>query len=65
IPVRQNLFWSAADWLAGCTLIYCALFGIGKLILGEPALGITLLVAASVCAGFIFWDLQRRGWEEN
>ncbi|MGH9508829.1 MAG: sodium:solute symporter family protein [Terriglobales bacterium] len=65
IPVRQNLFWSAADWLAGCTLIYCALFGIGKLILGDPALGITLLVAASACAGFIFWDLQRRGWEEN
>jgi Na+/proline symporter len=64
-PSRQNLFWSGADWLAGCALIYCALFGIGKLLLGDVTTGAGLLIAAAACGGFIFWDLQRRGWEEN
>jgi Na+/proline symporter len=65
VPSQQNLLWSAADWLAGCALIYCALFGIGKLILGDVLTGAALLVAGTACAGFIFWDLERRGWEEN
>ncbi len=64
VPSRQNLLWSAADWLAGCALIYCALFGIGKLVLGESRVGGALLLAGAACATFIFWDLERRGWEE-
>ncbi len=64
-PSQQNLLWSAADWLAGCALIYCALFGIGKLILGDLLTGAALLILGTACAGFIFWDLERRGWEEN
>ncbi len=63
-PSRQNLLRSAADWIAGCGLIYCALFGIGKLVLGQALAGAALLLAGVACAAFIFWDLQRRGWEE-
>ncbi|PYX92236.1 MAG: sodium:proline symporter [Acidobacteria bacterium] len=59
----QSLLWSAADWIAGCALIYCALFGIGKLIFGDWVLGVELLLGAVVCVIFIFWDLNRRGWE--
>lgn len=62
-PSRQSLGWSAADWLAGCALIYCALFGIGKLIFGHTLAGLGLLACAALAAWFIFWDLERRGWE--
>ena len=59
----QSLLWSAADWVAGCGLVYSALFGIGKLIFGQVFAGATLLVVGAGCAGFIFWDLERRDWE--
>jgi len=60
---EQSLLWSTADWLAGCAMIYCSLFGIGNIILGSPMLGIGLLAVAALCGLFIFWDLNRRGWE--
>jgi len=62
-PARQNLLWSAADWIAGCGLIYSSLFGIGYIIFGHAGKGIVLLATATVCATFIFWDLGRRGWD--
>jgi hypothetical protein len=46
-------------------MIYCALFGIGTLILADATTGLLLILAAAACGAFIFWDLQRRGWEEN
>jgi Na+/proline symporter len=60
---RQSLAWSAADWAAGCGLIYLALFGTGKIIFGDYLTGVIMLFAAAGCAYFIFWDLGRRGWE--
>jgi len=60
---KQNLMWSAADWIAGCALIYCSLFGIGFIIFAHVGKGIALLATAALCATFIFWDLGRRGWE--
>jgi SSS family solute:Na+ symporter len=62
-PSKQSLGWSAADWVAGCALVYCALFGIGRLILGPVWLGLVLLAIAALCTFFLFWDLNRRGWE--
>jgi Na+/proline symporter len=62
-PSKQSLGWSAADWVAGCALIYCALFGIGRLLLGPVWVGAVLLAVAALCLGFLFWDLNRRGWE--
>jgi Na+/proline symporter len=35
------------DWLLGCVLIYAALFGVGKLIFGEWALGAATLAVAA------------------
>jgi Na+/proline symporter len=60
---KQSLLWSAADWIAGCGLIYSSLFGIGYIVFGHPQTGIPLLMIAAVCAIFIFWDLSRRGWD--
>jgi len=50
------------DWAVGIVMIYATLFGTGKIILGEMALGVTLLFIAAGCLTFIMWDLNRRGW---
>lgn len=59
----ESLGWSLADWGAGCALIYGALFGVGKVIFQEYAVGLLLLLGALLAAGFIYWDLSRRGWQ--
>jgi hypothetical protein len=58
----QSLLWAAADWIAGCGMIYCALFGIGSLIFGHSLRAVLLLSLGAACAWFIYWDLNRRGW---
>jgi Na+/proline symporter len=60
---ERQLVVSALDWLAGCALVYFALFGIGRLALGQTGWGVVLLVLAAGCLGFILWDLRRRNWE--
>ena len=51
------------DWIAGCVLVYGALFGVGKLLLHETLPGLVLLVVAAVAGGVIYRDLSRRGWQ--
>ena len=58
----QDGWHNALDWAAGCILIYGALFGSGKLILGETVLGLALLAAAAAGGIIIYVDLSRRGW---
>jgi len=57
--VRSNAF----NWLMGCLLVYCTLFGIGKLIFGEIGFGVLFLAVAALAGYLIFWDLSRRGWQ--
>jgi SSS family solute:Na+ symporter len=49
-------------WLAGCVMIYGALFGTGKLIFGDYPLGMGMLAAAAGAGYFIYRNLNRRGW---
>jgi Na+/proline symporter len=51
------------DWAAGCVMIYAALFGVGKVIFGDLALGAGLVVVAAAAGAFIYQDLNRRGWK--
>ncbi|HSA92125.1 MAG TPA: sodium:solute symporter family protein [Terriglobales bacterium] len=60
---RQSLLWSAADWIAGCALVYAALFGVGRLLFGDWMRAAGLLLVGLAAGAFIFWDLKRRGWE--
>jgi Na+/proline symporter len=53
-----NLF----DWIAGCTLVYGVLFGVGKLLLHETTPGLLLLALAALGGFVIYRDLSRRGW---
>jgi solute:Na+ symporter, SSS family len=59
----RDLGRNALDWLMGCLMIYCSLFGIGKLVFGEWLAGVLLLAVAAVSGWVIFWDLSRRGWQ--
>jgi Na+/proline symporter len=61
-PVR-DLGANTFDWIMGCTLVYCAMFGIGELVLQEWRAGLVLLAIAAAAGYFIYWSLSRRGWE--
>jgi SSS family solute:Na+ symporter len=61
-PVR-DLSASTFDWIAGCLLVYCAMFSIGELVLHDWLMGIILLIIAALSGYFIFWSLSRRGWQ--
>jgi SSS family solute:Na+ symporter len=63
VKVDYGLGWNLLDWAAGITLIYSALFGVGKIILGSMLEGLGLLVLAVAAFSFIWWDLNRRGWK--
>jgi solute:Na+ symporter, SSS family len=52
------------DWLAGIVLVYAMLFGIGKLIFGEVALGLLFIVVGLGAAWLISRDLTRRGFAQ-
>ena len=51
------------DWACGCVLVYMSLFGIGKIIFGQLAVGMGFLVVAAIAGGIIYRDLNRRGWK--
>ena len=50
------------DWVAGCVMIYGALFGVGKIVLKDYTTGTGMLVVAALAGFVIYWDLNRRGW---
>ncbi|HWF06674.1 MAG TPA: hypothetical protein VHA06_23485, partial [Candidatus Angelobacter sp.] len=59
----EDLAANGLDWVLGCVFVYATLFGIGKVIFGEPQIGIPLLLIAAVSGYLIFWHLSRRGWQ--
>jgi hypothetical protein len=62
LPEVRDLRSNAFDWIMGCLLIYCTLFGIGKLVFQEWLSGAALLALAAIAGYLIFWELSRRGW---
>jgi Na+/proline symporter len=63
VKTDTGLMWNILDWLAGIIMIYSALFGVGKIILGEVLFGFSLLMIAVAAFVFIMWELNRRGWQ--
>jgi len=61
VPARDGLR-NLLDWAAGCVLVYATLFGVGKILFGETALGLGLLATAATAGALIVRDLGRRGW---
>ncbi len=60
-PSRDGLA-NLKDWIAGLVLIYGVLFGTGKLLLHETAIGLVLLALGLAGGAVIYADLSRRGW---
>ncbi|MEZ5401292.1 MAG: sodium:solute symporter family protein [Bryobacteraceae bacterium] len=50
------------NWIAGCVFIYGMLFGTGKLIFGEVAMGIAFTALALAAAALLYRNLSRQGW---
>jgi len=61
-PVR-DFGANAFDWIMGCTLVYCCMFGIGELVMQAWITGFVLLAIAAVAGYLIYWSLSRRGWK--
>ena len=60
-PVR-DLGANLLAWALGCTMVYCALFGTGKLLMLQPVQGTALLALAVAAAVWLYRQQQRRGW---
>ncbi|HKV04914.1 MAG TPA: sodium:solute symporter family protein [Candidatus Acidoferrales bacterium] len=54
VAPEHSLVRNLIDWIAGCAMIYCALFGIGKICLLRWRPGAILLAASVACAAFIY-----------
>ena len=63
VDTDKGLGWDLADWAVGIVMIYSALFGVGKIILGSTSIGLALLLITALCFLFIRWELNRRGWK--
>jgi SSS family solute:Na+ symporter len=63
IPPSRDGWYNLLDWLLGCLMVYMALFGIGKVLLGSTGLGLGFLAISAASGYAIYWDLSRRGWE--
>lgn len=62
VPRKDGMF-NLIDWLCGVAMIYAFLFGSGHIIFGDTLLGSALLITGLIFGGFIYWDLNKRGWE--
>jgi len=51
-----------ACWIAGCVMIYMALFGLGKVLLKDTGMGLGMLALAGAAGALIYYDLNKRGW---
>jgi solute:Na+ symporter, SSS family len=58
----RDLGHNLLDWICGCVLIYGVLFGTGKLLLKDYALGSGLLACGILAGVIIYIHLNRRGW---
>jgi solute:Na+ symporter, SSS family len=53
VTPTRDLGRNLLSWALGCSMVYLALFGSGKMLLGKKGLGIVLLVLAAICAALL------------
>ena len=58
VPVH-DLGRNLLDWIVGSAMVYCALFGVGKICLLSRGIGVLLLVGSLGCALFLYRGLSR------
>src|SRR5437870_5362224 len=62
LPQVRDFAANTANWVAGCVMVYTAMFGIGMLVFRHWLSGLLLLGASGVAGWLIFWNLSRQGW---
>jgi solute:Na+ symporter, SSS family len=60
LPETRDLGKNLLAWALGCAMVYAALFGIGKVCLGEPAVGSALLAMSAACGALLYRDISVR-----
>jgi len=53
VPQTRDLGRNLLSWALGCGMVYLALFGSGKMLLGKTGFGFVLLVLAAICAALL------------
>ena len=65
VPQTRDLGRNLLSWALGCGMVYLALFGSGKMLLGNLGLGFVLLVFAAICAALLSRLMPRANeWSE-
>jgi Na+/proline symporter len=59
VPQTWDLGRNLTAWVLGCVMVYCALFGTGKLILLEPGMGTALLVLGAVSGWLLMKQIEK------
>jgi Na+/proline symporter len=62
IDIQKTIWHDFIDFIFGSGLIFSSLFGIGKMVLGEPIKGAIYLVIAAILFFIIYIHLSRRKW---
>ena len=62
VPQKDGVF-NLLNWISGVVMIYAFLFGTGNIILGSTPVGAALLAVGFVFGAFIYYRINKRGWE--
>ncbi len=66
VPPTRDLGRNLLSWALGCGMVYLALFGSGKMLLGKIGFGFVLLVLAALCAALLSRLMPRANeWRAN
>jgi hypothetical protein len=60
IPPTHDLGRNLIAWALGCSMVYLALFGLGRLLMGPAWKGVALLAGSALCAAALYMDIARR-----
>lgn len=63
VPPQKDGLFNLWNWLAGVVMIYCFLFGFGKVLLGDTMTGIFMIIPGILAGAFIYHQMNKRGWE--
>jgi len=63
VPPTRDLGRNLLSWVLGCAMIYLALFGSGYLLMGNTGKGLLLVVLSLACAGALYANLAKSGWQ--
>jgi hypothetical protein len=59
IARRNDIGGNILAWLLGCVMVYCCLFGTGKILLHQSAAGLSLLIISAGAAWLLYRSVIR------